>query len=415
MILHGNQRGGARDLALHLLSNENDHVDVHELRGFVADDLQGSLHEAYAMSKATKAKQFLYSLSLNPPQEAEVSTLDFESAINRAEKTLGLNGQPRAVVFHEKKGRRHCHVVWSRTNTDTMTAVPLPHTKRKLMELSKELYIEHGWEMPKGMQNSELVDKRNFTLSEWQQAKRIGKDPRTIKQAFQDSWALSDDQKSFTLALKERGYVLARGDRRGFVAVDRFCEVYAVPKWVGIKTKDVKAKLGNEKQLPSVSEAKQTISTEMVQRLSEIGKEQDQRIGHRLHIIGQKRESLLERHRSERAELKKFHEKRQLQELQARQARFRKGLRGFFDRFTGQRKKTTHQNKLEASTSITRDQNEKDNLILTHLKERNALDYRKKRLQEFRLSQEQTIKEDVNKYQSISNVCKRNDIFEFKL
>ena len=33
MILHGNQRGGARDLALHLLKDENEHVEVHELAG----------------------------------------------------------------------------------------------------------------------------------------------------------------------------------------------------------------------------------------------------------------------------------------------------------------------------------------------------------------------------------------------
>ena len=38
MILHGNQRGGAKNLALHLLKDENEHVEAHELRGFVALD-----------------------------------------------------------------------------------------------------------------------------------------------------------------------------------------------------------------------------------------------------------------------------------------------------------------------------------------------------------------------------------------
>ncbi|MFK7828758.1 MAG: hypothetical protein AB8B57_03155 [Congregibacter sp.] len=68
MILHGNQRGGARDLALHLLKDENDHVEVHERRGFVSDNLVSALNEAYAISKGTKAKQFLFSLSLNTRQ-----------------------------------------------------------------------------------------------------------------------------------------------------------------------------------------------------------------------------------------------------------------------------------------------------------------------------------------------------------
>ena len=74
-----------------------------------------------------------------------------------------------------------------------MTAVHLPHTKRKLMDISRELYIEHGWEMPQGMLNPELTNSKNFSLAQWQQAKRIGKDPRAIKQAFQDSWAVSDN------------------------------------------------------------------------------------------------------------------------------------------------------------------------------------------------------------------------------
>ena len=137
MILQGNQRGGAGDLARHLMSHENEHVDVYELRGFVSDDLKGAFKEAHAISKGTKAKQFLYSLSLNPPADQKVSTQTFHKTIDRIEQTLGLEGQPRAIVFHEKNGRRHAHAVWSRTDMKTITAIPLPHTKRKLMEISK--------------------------------------------------------------------------------------------------------------------------------------------------------------------------------------------------------------------------------------------------------------------------------------
>lgn len=37
MILVGNPRGGAKNLAQHLMKEENDHVTVHELRGFASD------------------------------------------------------------------------------------------------------------------------------------------------------------------------------------------------------------------------------------------------------------------------------------------------------------------------------------------------------------------------------------------
>jgi len=46
MILVGSQRGGASQLAAHLMNDrDNDHVTIEELRGFVADDLRGALNE----------------------------------------------------------------------------------------------------------------------------------------------------------------------------------------------------------------------------------------------------------------------------------------------------------------------------------------------------------------------------------
>jgi hypothetical protein len=42
MILKGSQRSGAGQLARHLLKSENEHVELHELRGFMADELPDS-------------------------------------------------------------------------------------------------------------------------------------------------------------------------------------------------------------------------------------------------------------------------------------------------------------------------------------------------------------------------------------
>ncbi|MEL6365992.1 MAG: hypothetical protein AAFR11_14245 [Pseudomonadota bacterium] len=83
MILVGNARGGAKDLVLHLMKDENDHVEVHELRGFASDTLMGALNEAYAMSRGTRCRKFLYSLSLNPPETEQVGVPVFEAAIER--------------------------------------------------------------------------------------------------------------------------------------------------------------------------------------------------------------------------------------------------------------------------------------------------------------------------------------------
>ncbi len=57
MILKGSARAFGGNLATHLLrEDQNDHVSVHELRGFVAENLHGAFAEAEAISKGTKCK-----------------------------------------------------------------------------------------------------------------------------------------------------------------------------------------------------------------------------------------------------------------------------------------------------------------------------------------------------------------------
>lgn len=169
-------------LAAHLLNDrDNNHVTVIELRGFASDDLEDALQAAFAVSKATRCKQFLFSLSLDPPKETVASEEDLPPAADWAEQALGLEGQPRAVIFHEKNARRHAHVAWSRIN--------LPHFERKLTELCRELYRDHGWNLPDSLRRDGGKKPLNFTLEEWQQAKRKGVDPRKIKQVFKEAWS----------------------------------------------------------------------------------------------------------------------------------------------------------------------------------------------------------------------------------
>jgi hypothetical protein len=83
MILKGNQRAGGTQLVAHLLKTEdNEHVHVHELCGFMSDDLKSAFHEAYAVSRGTRAKQYLFSLSLNPSPNEKVPIDTFEIAID---------------------------------------------------------------------------------------------------------------------------------------------------------------------------------------------------------------------------------------------------------------------------------------------------------------------------------------------
>jgi hypothetical protein len=185
MILKASQRGGAGQLAAHLLNEmDNDHVALEEVRGFAASDLKGALEEAHAVSKGTRCKQFLFSLSINPPKGAEVGIDALRDAASRAGKAVGLEDQPFALVVHEKEGRRHAHAVWSRIDADQMTAINLPFFKDRLKALSKELFLENGWELPSGHRENGWANPLNFSLAEWQQAKRLDLDPREVKQLF---------------------------------------------------------------------------------------------------------------------------------------------------------------------------------------------------------------------------------------
>ncbi|NKC13552.1 MAG: hypothetical protein GKR94_15560 [Gammaproteobacteria bacterium] len=103
MILKGNQRAGGRQMALPLLNGEqNEHVNVHEVRGFIASNVLEALNEANALSKRTQCRQFMYALSLNPPQDERVSIETFEATLNRVEKKLGLEGS-RVSLYSTKK------------------------------------------------------------------------------------------------------------------------------------------------------------------------------------------------------------------------------------------------------------------------------------------------------------------------
>ena len=375
MILKGSQRGNAAKLARHLMNTQdNEHVELHELRGFVSDEqLLDALLEAQAVAKGTRCQQNLFSLSLNPPEGERVDVATFEAAIELAEQRLGLDGHARAIVFHEKEGRRHAHAVWSRIDVETMTAKNLPFFKRRLMEVSKEIYLQNGWDMPKGIVDQAVRNPLNFTRAEWQQAKRAMADPRLVKAALKQAWETSDNGDTLKAALEEKGYFLARGDRRGVVAVDYQGEIYALARWSGVKTKDVKARIHDANSLPSVQERREEIAKRVSGQLVKCVLEINRTYSEKHPTIEFKRTQAVERHREERKLLDEMQRIRWDKETAARAARLPKGVSGLWSRITGKYSKIRTQNELERWQSYMRDQAERDDLVARQLDERQQL------------------------------------------
>ncbi len=374
MILKGAQRGGAKQLAGHLLkAQENEHVEVYEVKGFVSDDLHEAFNEVYAVSQGTRCRQFLFSLSLNPPQSESAPVEYFEKALADIEKDLGLEGQPRAIVFHEKEGRRHAHCVWSRINTEEMKAINLPYYKYKLRDISKQLYLQYGWELPKGFMDREERNPLNFTLAQWQQAKRLQEDPKVLKKLFQECWAVSDSKTTLEQALKENGLYLARGDRRGYVAIDFRGEVFSLNRWANVKTKELKQRLGSPDSLPSIDEVKAYLAKRMTDRLQTYIHQTQDQLKQNLQPFIRKKRALQKHHRHDRQRLKAKHEERWKQESLQRSQRLPKGLKGIWHRITGKYQKIRSENELETKQCRIRDRDEKQRLIERQLKERQTL------------------------------------------
>lgn len=377
MILKGSQRGGGAQLARHLLNAlDNDHITVQELRSFMADNLRGAFEEAHAISKGTRCTQFLFSLSLNPPKDAAITVDDLMAAADRAEKALGLEGQPRAVVVHEKEGRRHAHAVWSRIDAETLKAINLPHFKNRLKSLSKELYLDHGWELPQGHKENGWKNPLNFSLAEWQQAKRLDMDPREIKQVMREAWSRSDNQSSFKAALEENGLYLAKGDRRGFVALDLHGEIYSVSRWSGIKTKELNERLGKPDALPDVSETREHLRKSLSKNLRNYMREmQDQHKEARAPLMEERRDMVRDQ-RIERVKLQHALDKRWKEESKARSDRFATGFKGVWELLTGKARDIRRKNEHETYQAYLRDRDRKEGLFEDQAKDRARLQTR---------------------------------------
>lgn len=386
MILKASQRGGALNLARHLLNErDNDHVTIHAVEGFVAPDITGALMEMYAVSRATKCRQFMLSLSLSPPRDAVVTGPDFKDAIDQAAEKLGLQNQPKIVISHEKQGRLHYHAVFSRIDVAHMRAINLPFYKERLNDLSRELYLSHGWELPKGLIDRSLSNPLNFGLTEWQEAQRARRDPREIKAALKACFTQSDGAASFAAALNERGFWLACGDRRGFVALDYKGNVYSLSRWLDVKAKELKTRLGEPERLASVemtqADISATINTAAQRTIAEIERKHEQA----MKLLLDERRRIVTRQRAERKHFTARQAIERAEQAYEHAQRFRRGIKGVFDWLTGRRKQVRREIEAETEAALRRQKGEFYTLRQQHLVEHTKLRAKIERLQKLTL------------------------------
>jgi hypothetical protein len=244
-------------------TDTNERAEVKEIRGVVAQDLSGALREMEAVAAGARTNKPFYHGSINTRADERLTDEQRMYAIDKLEAALGLTGQPRVVVVHEKKDREHFHIVWSRIDLDRMAAISDSHNFRKHEEVARDLEREFGHERVQGAhveRDGKPRPERTPSHREMLQAERTGISPDQVKEMMTGIWKTTKNGKAFQSALEKKGWMLARGNRRDFVAIDQNGGVHSIARRVErAKAADVRQRFADidPKTLSSVAEAKQ--------------------------------------------------------------------------------------------------------------------------------------------------------------
>jgi hypothetical protein len=130
------------------------------------------------------------------------------------------------------------------------------------LQVARELEREFGHKRVQGAHvEREGVERpaRTPSHAEMQQAERTGLTPQEAKEQITALWQQTDSGKAFAAALEDKGWILARGDKRDFVVIDVYGETHSLARRIdGAKAKDVRERMAgvDAASLPSVAEAR---------------------------------------------------------------------------------------------------------------------------------------------------------------
>lgn len=264
MIIKGGSRAGPRQLATHLQRTDtNERMEVLELHSGL-DDLAATFRDWQTLSEATRGRKGLYHVNIDPDARYDMTPQQWARAVEVLEHELGLEGQPRAVVLHEKKGRQHIHIVWARTDLETMTMRSdsnnyLAH-ERASLKLEREFGHEHvpGKHAKRDRAKQPEFPRAGVNHKEHQQAERSGvslAERHAQIAAFKEA---SDSGAAFKAAAEEAGFMLARGDKRDFVLIGPEGTTYSLSRVLKMKAAEARAFMADVDRdaLPTASDAK---------------------------------------------------------------------------------------------------------------------------------------------------------------
>ncbi len=279
MIVGGRYRCDGKALGEYLgdylKADKNDRVELIEIRGSGSRGLTASIASWEDEARGSKCKSPLWHAHLRGPKGENLTREQQVEAVDILERHLGFVGQPRAIVIHENDGHEHVHVVWSRirrqdetietkrrvgkrnkskavddrpikVKTLTVragTAKDVSFTKKKNVAAAREIEERFGLQRVESPAFEKSGDRRNdrersskaFDQDDYAKAKRSKLDPAERQKTITALWQQTDGGKALQAALLDAGYVLARGDSRNFVVVDKAGDIHSLARQIKIR------------------------------------------------------------------------------------------------------------------------------------------------------------------------------------
>lgn len=229
----------------------NDADKAMRYMAYTAMNAEKLKQEAGVPQTGRKSKRPVYSFSLSWHPDQSPEQPEMHNAALDVLVQIGLDDHEAVFVAHNETEHPHVHVICNLVHPETgKTAVPsydflttsqwAEKYERDSGEILCEQRVKNNAERKR-----EAEEKRKLALIKHKEEKL--QRATLIEQLYNQS----DCGKSFQAALESEGYTLAKGDRRGFVLVDRNGETYSLSRQLkGQRAKDINSRIGDVGQIP---------------------------------------------------------------------------------------------------------------------------------------------------------------------
>jgi len=213
MVIKGKCRGNGLQLAEYLLSDKNDRAELLEITGTTApNNLKRSLVEMGLTALMTKSEAGLYHAQINPdPKEPGMTKEAWKKSVEILARELGLEGQRRAIVLHEKNGRTHAHVVFERYQEGK------GKDQQGILWSDDKNYKKHE----KASRAIEKALGHERTPEKADRQKQAQNERKTdVKKTLTELWKKHSDPEKFIAEAAKLGFTVSKGeDRRPYKVI----------------------------------------------------------------------------------------------------------------------------------------------------------------------------------------------------